>query len=507
MKKSALLLLSILLTTSLLMSCDDKEEKRFFIELDQTSLTIDLAGNSQIITLRASGEWQVTNVPEWLELVPVKEGALTEVIVKATENTGFEKREAKLLFSCGEASDILEVEQLGIADTDAFLRLNNYSLYLSVDGQEEKVQLTTNRHWEVKDVPDWLYVSPRSGTYSAEITVRVQENREPKGRGHILLFTCEGKEVELVVTQPGLGDVVWGVILPITSFNRIRYTQGGLHEVWTNTLFINHNSRDKVYMGNLLSHNAGSHLNIPEFTGYTFNPITISTSAPVSLQPKTYIPSKTEQDAYAWQVAGLLPPKTNSFKESSGSVEFYDYRQLHTLGIMSLGMELDKVVSGAPFAEKEMQRKYGLIYSFKQTYFTLDMDVPGALIKEELSTADKAKGVSYVSSVTYGKVGVLVIESDADSRYVKPVIDKLIADESLSPQEVALLETVDATYVYYDNDKTVQVKKGGVDAIDVYKASQLMQATDNNMYPLEFRMSDFADHSASMIEFSFTVSR
>ena len=61
-----------------------------------------------------------------------------------------------------------------------------------------------------------------------------------------------------------------------------------------------------------------------------------------------------------------------------------------------------------------MTRKYGLIYSFKRTFFTLDIDIPKKLIKEELKDADKAKGASYVSSVGYGRVGLLIVESDTD---------------------------------------------------------------------------------------------
>ncbi len=41
--------------------------------------------------------------------------------------------------------------------------------------------------------------------------------------------------------------------------------------------------------------------------------------------------------------------------------------------------------------EKEMPRKYGLIYSFKQILFTLDMDRPEKLIKEELKEVDKGE--------------------------------------------------------------------------------------------------------------------
>ena len=60
-------------------------------------------------------------------------------------------------------------------------------------------------------------------------------------------------------------------------------------------MFINPAIQDKIYLGNLVSHNAQSNINIPEFTGYTFNPVTVSTSAAVEEVVKTYIPSQKEQ--------------------------------------------------------------------------------------------------------------------------------------------------------------------------------------------------------------------
>ncbi len=67
-------------------------------------------------------------------------------------------------------------------------------------------------------------------------------------------------------------------------------------------MFINPAIQDKIYLGNLVSHNAQSNINIPEFTGYTFNPITISTSAAVEEVVKTYVPSQKEQDTFARQI-------------------------------------------------------------------------------------------------------------------------------------------------------------------------------------------------------------
>lgn len=89
--------------------------------------------------------------------------------------------------------------------------------------------------------------------------------------------------------------------------------------------------------------------------------------------------------------------------------------------------------------KKRLARKYGLIYSFKRTFFSLDINIPEKLIQEELKEADLEKGVSYVSSITYGRVGLLIVESDTDSREVKAAVNRLIENKSLSQEESELL--------------------------------------------------------------------
>ena len=118
-----------------------------------------------------------------------------------------------------------------------------------------------------------------------------------------------------------------------------------------------------------------------------------------------------------------------------------------------------------------------------------------------MKDADKAKGASYVSSVGYGRVGLLIVESDTDSRNVKLAIDKVLADEPLSPEETSLLSTVDLCYVYFDEDKNVQVQKGSLDVVNAYKDG--INAGADHIYPLEFTLANYLDNSPGNISFTF----
>ncbi len=186
-------------------------------------------------------------------------------------------------------------------------------------------------------------------------------------------------------------------------------------------------------------------------------------------------------------------------------MEYYDYKHLHAIGMIGLGIPLEELVSGAPHTQQEIAREFGMIYSFKHTLFDLIMDTPlqQPLIKELLKEAGKAQGVSYVSTVTYGKVGLLVIESDIDSRRIKLIVDKIVEDASLSADEIRLLESADFSYVYFSNDGEAQVMNGGMEIIEAYKNG--MKDTTENIYPMEFSLADFTTHVNNEIHFTVKI--
>ena len=350
--------------------------------------------------------------------------------------------------------------------------------------------------------PNWVTVTPSSGDESAEITISIAENRNPEGRQSIIVFRGESEDKALDIRQSGLFDIAIMPGLPIFHFKRMEYSSElSRCLVWANSLFINPSVRNEIYLGNLVCPTTQSNTNIPGFTGYTYNPITISTSAAVSEVVKTYLPSRSDQDDFARQIAEQMPDRKGSFIEDKGAFEFYTHKQLQVIGMINLGVKLDELVSGFPYTEKEMARKYGLIYSFKRTFFSLDINIPEKLIQEELKEADLEKGVSYVSSITYGRVGLLIVESDTDSREVKAAVNRLIENKSLSQEESELLSAVDVYYVYFDKDKNVQVEKGGMEVVKAYKEATLLGV--DGIYPVEFWLADYMDNSPETLSFTY----
>ena len=502
--RNKFLLFSILplFLTTLLISCSGLEREKDTLELDKSSISINQEGGTDYVNLMANGPWKVQDVPEWISLSSTSGDYSETMTVEVKENKEPARRTASLLFIRGKASETLDIEQLGLDEMAPFIKLDKNGLDVGCFTGTQKVKLTTNRPWKLFFAPNWVTVTPSSGDESAEITISIAENRNPEGRQSIIVFRGESEDKALDIRQSGLFDIAIMPGLPIFHFKRMEYSSElSRCLVWANSLFINPSVRNEIYLGNLVCPTTQSNTNIPGFTGYTYNPITISTSAAVSEVVKTYLPSRSDQDVFARQISEQLPDRKGSFIEDKGAFEFYTHKQLQVIGMINLGVKLDELVSGFPYTEKEMARKYGLIYSFKRTFFSLDINIPEKLIQEELKEADLEKGVSYVSSITYGRVGLLIVESDTDSREVKAAVNRLIENKSLSQEESELLSAVDVYYVYFDKDKNVQVEKGGMEVVNAYKEATLLGV--DGIYPVEFWLADYMDNSPETLSFTY----
>lgn len=504
--KSKYLILSILslYLATIFLSCSDLEREKDTLELDKDSILINQEGGEDNIQVEANGEWRIQEIPDWLSVNPTSGEVYNYVTVTAKENKESGRRKASLVFTHKKLSKTVEVEQLGLAEAKPFIKLSESSIMLSSSAGVKRIQISTNRPWKIAEYSnEWISISPTSGEGSAEITIEANENRNKDMRHAYIKINGEEMQKVLYISQNGLSDHIRIPSLPIFPYKEFSYNQKS-GRVLTNSLFINPVIKDKIYLGNLVGHNSQSNIYIPEFTGYTFNPITVSTSAHIDGEiVRNYIPSSEEQDAFAEQIAEQLQNQSDLKTIKDNAIEFYTHKELRTIGSVNLGVKLDEVVAGTSYTEQEMLKEYGLIYSFKNIFFTLDMDHPEKLIKEELKEADKAKGVSYVSSVNYGKVGLLIVESDTDSRDVRMAINKILKGKPLSSEEKDLLLAADIYYVYFDKEKNVQTLKGSLDAVNAYRDAALKVA--DSIYPVEFRLSNYMDNSQRTISFSFRM--
>lgn len=74
---------------------------------------------------------------------------------------------------------------------------------ISANGGSIKINLTANRDWRVSDIPEWLTVSPDSGTgslYKQEVVITAEENKGGV-REAVLKFSAENASKEVKISQ------------------------------------------------------------------------------------------------------------------------------------------------------------------------------------------------------------------------------------------------------------------------------------------------------------------
>ena len=134
------------------------------------------AGGSYKVTVTAEAGWAVSHTYDIFKVDPYRgDGGTTEVTISAKPNDSSVSWSDRLFFRLihgEEAFGIIDVTQDGIR-----LSLDdNLIKNLSAMGGQVQIPLNANIPWRIIEVPDFLTVSPMSGTTSTELTFNVSEN-------------------------------------------------------------------------------------------------------------------------------------------------------------------------------------------------------------------------------------------------------------------------------------------------------------------------------------------
>lgn len=186
MRKSLTILKSVLFSASIaaiaIMAHSCKEP---VIEPDikingEASVTLDFdQAGTKSITVVSTMEWSVSNIPDWVDIVPPSgsEGT-SNVLVKVEENPEGGPREASLDFKIdNSAKAVLTVKHT----TEAVLKTNQDKFSLPAEGGEVKFSVSANTPWKLalKNEDDRKYIeaiSAESGTGNEEISITVKNN-------------------------------------------------------------------------------------------------------------------------------------------------------------------------------------------------------------------------------------------------------------------------------------------------------------------------------------------
>ena len=499
MKQNSWLLLSVLFL--LLIGCDKDDKNNDFLELETNSLTLEARGTGieAKVKIRSTQKWQVADLPFWLEVYDLGSNP-TEVLIRAkSENLSIETRKAKLIFYSGTASQTLKVTQRSLADQAPFIELKNK---LPIDFSFTDIQhleLHTNLPWEINELPDWLHVQPRSGQGSESVFVRASSNEAGQARSFSLQIKAAGFEDLVVpIKQQGRAAIISSPsIHELFSFSHLKFQNDYTQiQAKTNKLFVNPSIAPHIYLGSLITYQPASTTDMAHFNHYTFNPIEVKSRGTKTLLSKSFLPSPETQQLWVYELISQQLDRVIDKRQDYQSKEFYDYHKLRQIGLLNIGVPLDTLL---PLPQ--MQKKTGLLCSFKQVYFTLQMEQPLQLIQEPLSQEDQSQPIAYVKSMEYGKVGFLIVESNAHFRDIQYCIQRYLEDKQLNPAQTKLLEEAHITYVYFDNDSQVQCMQGTHVPLDEFMKAQTTPAA--NIYPVGFSLRYLNNHK--MDQMSFTL--
>lgn len=278
----------------------------------------------------------------------------------------------------------------------------------------------------------------------------------------------------------------------------------------TGSLFINPDAntdiKEKIFLGNLINRNLEKNTDVSVYKGYTFNPITVSTpNLSVDVESQTFIPSKSNLDAYANLILSKKPTANEFFASDGTGVIYNSHRELNLIGLGNMGIKLDEMIYKKSYREQEMMKENGLIYSFNHTLFTLVMDLEPHIVKEEIKKEDfPNKSISFISDVSYGRIGLLIIESDNDVKKIREIVNKIFQNnKNITQEDSAILEELDAYHLYFDKSQKLVIAKGKVDIIKAYQD----QITGDiyNVYPFKCEICDYFSLASSIINYTITL--
>lgn len=398
------------------------------------------------------------------------------------------------------------------------ISLDTKKLTFGNDGGDAPLILTCNRSWAILDIPQWLSIDFKEGSGSKRLNVKVQANKDYEPREAVLRFVAGNQSVTIQVEQLAFvkPKAKWSN-LGFSFFGKVDITELGNDAGYSGNFdvtnqFVNPSITpsitDDIFLGNLVNRKFKSNTQLEVYKGYTFVPITVFPLwGASSVKSKEITPSKKALDDYAQEIIRSKPKQNEAFFANNGKVYFNSYKQLNLLGKSNMGDDLEKIVSGKSYKEQKMAKKNGIIYSFSQTNFTISMDLQESVIQEKLQKKDfPENSLSYISAVSYGRVGLLVIETDYELDKAKIIVNRILGDinPSFSEEQIAIVNEMVVTHIYFDKDGKMKVVRGKTqDVVESY--SKQVKNDLENIFLYRYQVSDFFDHGTGIMSYSLKV--
>ena len=189
-------------------SCDEKEVEKPTLSVSVMDIVLDKSGVTELDTpaafdVNSSAGWILASNVTWLTPSVTSGGkGTTRVTVSAEEATT--ERKGKITVKSDKDKDVYSVIWIIQVTEDLVPPVLMISqTYMTVDfdgklsdGNPPSFQLSTNKPWEITDLPAWVTASPASGNAGTEITVTltVEINEQLERNGNFTIEAGLGSE-------------------------------------------------------------------------------------------------------------------------------------------------------------------------------------------------------------------------------------------------------------------------------------------------------------------------
>ncbi|MFX1705833.1 thiol-activated cytolysin family protein [Chitinophaga sp. CC14] len=289
--------------------------------------------------------------------------------------------------------------------------------------------------------------------------------------------------------------------------NTTTYTYAQLFDA--NEFVVNTTNSNTVYPGSIIKGSSIEAFTLNPVLGYG-RPVTVSVSIPTSpVKVSRTLPLASPsgmfqmvREALTTDFAGAAGASRLNFEMKSFSY-YQELKTLYGYNSKSNLLFVSNVTSGDKDLAK-ISRTTGIMVKFLQQNFTVDMDLPedGQLIDRNVDPAVfDGYAPLYVSSVTYGRLGIMTIETNAEQARAEEVFRKAFSvlgivngGNSLTSEEQALIDAseIKVSVAGVPGEEGVQLVMG-VQGLSALLAKGMTYTAQTPGVPIVFKMRKVED--------------
>ena len=153
-------------------------------QLKAATLTVDYLktfspkeGDQDYFILKSNTTWKIISYPSWVTVSPLSGSGNTNVIVRVKENIGTQRTGVITISGTGLSKNVtINVLQSASTTPTSTLSVDYLKIFSYIAGDQDYFVLKSNTTWKIVTYPDWVTISPLSGTGNANVYVTVKEN-------------------------------------------------------------------------------------------------------------------------------------------------------------------------------------------------------------------------------------------------------------------------------------------------------------------------------------------